>query len=59
MIRPSTLTTAEASMSGLLTCMSFKRATICSVRDRAIFGVLLFLYKAFVVASYTGLQYPC
>jgi len=33
MIRPSTLTTADASMSGVPACKSFKRSTIISVRD--------------------------
>ena len=31
-VSPSTLTTAEASMSGLLTCRSLRQAIICSVR---------------------------
>src|SRR3989304_1109914 len=32
-VKPSTLTTAEASISGVLRCISTNRATICSERD--------------------------
>jgi hypothetical protein len=41
MINPSTLTTAEASMSGVLDWRSRKRSTINSVRDLAMWMLLL------------------